>query len=137
MPKVILSIKAVITNESRLLTLKQSRQRGYYWDLPGGKLEYGESPEGTLKREVQEETGLSIKIINLIGVWWFFSPNHQNQVVCLTYFCKADKAKIDLSKNPAQENIEDYKWISKQEFLNGEYNNNNESYINLIKDFEL
>lgn len=30
------------------------------WSLPGGHLEFGESPEQTASREVMEETGLSI-----------------------------------------------------------------------------
>src|SRR5258707_4199864 len=31
------------------------------WDLPGGKAEFGEKPEGALFREIEEETGLKIK----------------------------------------------------------------------------
>ncbi|MGG4127431.1 NUDIX domain-containing protein [Paenibacillus illinoisensis] len=29
-----------------------------YWDLPGGRLEFGEQPETALHREIEEETGL-------------------------------------------------------------------------------
>lgn len=29
------------------------------WDLPGGRLEFGEQPETALHREIEEETGLS------------------------------------------------------------------------------
>src|SRR6187455_2049888 len=38
------------------------------WDLPGGKIDFGEIPEQTLKREVNEETGLKLKSYKLISV---------------------------------------------------------------------
>ena len=57
-------IKALIVNdEGRYLLLKAST-RNYventepYWDIPGGRIEEGANVEETLKREVEEETGV-------------------------------------------------------------------------------
>jgi ADP-ribose pyrophosphatase YjhB (NUDIX family) len=41
-------------------------RRGY-WDLPGGFLEQGEHPAEGLRREVREETGLQIEILEALG----------------------------------------------------------------------
>lgn len=40
-----------------------------YWDLPGGFLEAGEHPEAGAVREIAEETGLAIRLMELFGLY--------------------------------------------------------------------
>lgn len=40
-----------------------------YWDIPGGFLENGESPQAGAIREMQEETGLFIKPTEILGIF--------------------------------------------------------------------
>ncbi len=40
-----------------------------YWDIPGGFLEAGEHPLDGMLREVREETGLEVRVIDLLGVY--------------------------------------------------------------------
>ena len=54
MPKVLASSKALIYHNGKYLIVKESLHRGEnVWDLPGGKIEYGENPEETVMREVK------------------------------------------------------------------------------------
>ncbi len=53
-----LGIKALLQNpDGDFLLLKKKTQKGFFWDLPGGRVHKCESPEVTLKRELLEEIG--------------------------------------------------------------------------------
>lgn len=61
-----LGIKALIrNNEGKILLLKVNKAvlKGYngteYWDIPGGRIHKNSTPEETLRREVEEETGIT------------------------------------------------------------------------------
>ena len=54
-------VKALITdNDGRVLLCKTGDWKDIpaYWDLPGGRIEAGQTVEATLKREIFEETGI-------------------------------------------------------------------------------
>ncbi|MFH1771001.1 MAG: NUDIX domain-containing protein [archaeon] len=54
-----------IEKDGKLLLLHKIKWN--HWELPGGKIEPGETPEQTAKREAEEETGCKVEIIKYIG----------------------------------------------------------------------
>lgn len=120
MPQVIASVKALIKKDEKFLFILDAEHKTT-WDLPGGKIEYGETPEDALVREVKEETDLDISIQRNVGVWWFFSKNSKHQVVCSTYACTIQPdqlVQIDQSRI-AGEQISEYKWLQLSEVFDG------------------
>lgn len=134
MPKVFSAVKAIIHDKGKFLIIKFVHPKITIWDLPGGCINYGESPFNTLIREVKEETNLEIKIIKSVGIWWFY-PAHKKdtQIICHTFLCQAINKDIDLTKNPDSEIHTDYDWVTKKEFLHDpKYNNIENSLKELI-----
>jgi 8-oxo-dGTP diphosphatase len=66
-PKVAAVI--AVTKDNHLLLVKRgvSPEKGK-WSMPGGYIDYGEDPREAAVREVQEETGLNVRITRLIDV---------------------------------------------------------------------
>lgn len=60
--QVRVGVGAFVFRQGKFLVLKRQGSHGEgSWSLPGGHLEFGESPEETSAREVKEETGMNIK----------------------------------------------------------------------------
>lgn len=71
---------ALIKNEQGniLLTQRAIEPRVGCWGLPGGFLQYGESPQVGLKRELQEELRATSSIGNLLATYHEFYANKGN-----------------------------------------------------------
>ena len=61
---------AAINKEGKILLTKRNLEPGKNrWALPGGFVEWDETPEDTCLRELKEETGIDAEITRLIGVY--------------------------------------------------------------------
>ena len=72
-------VYGVLIHEDKILLIKKSRgaYKGMY-DLPGGRIEFGETIEKALKREFIEETGIILENQNFIGYNEYFC-NYLNE----------------------------------------------------------
>jgi ADP-ribose pyrophosphatase YjhB (NUDIX family) len=79
----------IFNQDNKILLVKSTYQRFHPWGLPGGSLDYGESPEDAVKREVWEETGLIVEIKRflLVKTW---SPDR----VGMYYLCEITGGEI-------------------------------------------
>lgn len=64
----VFAAAVVFDPEGRILLVKLTYQRLHPWGLPGGSLDYSETPETAVLREVWEETGWRIVIDDFLFV---------------------------------------------------------------------
>jgi len=67
--KFTASVAAIIENETgEILLLDHVLRPDSGWGIPGGFLGYGEQPAEALRRELREEAGLELKMLEMIRV---------------------------------------------------------------------
>lgn len=81
--KTIHVVAAIIVDGSRVF----ATQRGYgdwkdYWEIPGGKIEPGETPEAALHREILEELDTEIAVGKRITTIEYDYPDFHLSMEC-------------------------------------------------------
>jgi 8-oxo-dGTP diphosphatase len=75
MPAYILSVLVYVRCGDEVLVMRRNKEPNFgLWIAPGGKVEMGESPHETARRELLEETGLRIDDLRLRGFCTEVSP---------------------------------------------------------------
>ncbi len=86
-------------------------QRGYGdykdgWEIPGGKLEPGETPEACIVREIHEELATEIKAEKILGVVDYDYPNFHLTMHCI--LCSIISGELKLLEHEAA------RWLTKE-----------------------
>lgn len=107
-------VKGIVQHNQKMLLLRRSLRDDIdpgIWETVGGKIEFGETMQEALRREIMEEAGLPVQVNDLLYATTFFT-NPSRQVFLLTYACTADSGKVCLS----EEHI-DFCWAGRKEAL--------------------
>ncbi len=86
-------------------------QRGYGdykdgWELPGGKLEPGETPQQCIEREIREELATEVKAEKVLGVFDYDYPNFHLTMHCI--LCTIISGELKLLEHKAA------RWLTKE-----------------------
>ena len=129
--KTGVSQKAIIMNkEGKMLILHRTETAPSMpnkWDFPGGDLDFGEDATEGIKREIREETGLDLRDlrpfdvesrINQVGDFW----------VTIAYMAETDLDDVSLSYEH-----DEYRWVSKEEFLSLESSDKLKKFVRKLR----
>ena len=102
---------AIILRENNGIKEIFATQRGYgdwkgWWEIPGGKLESGETPEQCIVREIREELATEVKAEKILGVVDYDYPTFHLTMHCI--LCTIVSGDLKLLEHEAA------KWVTKE-----------------------
>lgn len=109
MSGTLLVAAGALVREGRLLLTQrfEGDALGGFWELPGGKVEPGETPEAALEREWREELGVDVEAAEPFA-FASGSPNGRH-VTLLVFFVRA------LAGEPAPVGVAELRWATPAE----------------------
>lgn len=117
LPTHMVASGGVITNDNDEVLLVRNPRKG--WEYPGGIIEPGETIPQGLFREIKEETGVDVEIVNVVGIYsntkkkkGYNGVKEVPTIVTIDFVCKYISGDLKTS----DESIE-VMWFSKEEAL--------------------
>lgn len=124
----------VLDGNEKILLVKRGNEPGRgKWSFPGGLVNVGEAVKDAAKREVKEETGLSVKIGDLAGVVDVVIKDDNEKVqyhyVIIDFFATRESGEIS-----PRSDAEDVRWMLLKDLLSLDVTR---TAINLLKQLNL
>ena len=102
-------VAAILIKDGKILIAKRRAddRQANKWEFPGGTVESGETPQGCLKREMQEEFGITVAVGQFLGES-VYQYDH-GAIRLLAYGARWESGKMVLKDHA------DYRWVSSEQ----------------------
>ena len=111
------TVQAWIDRDGSYLALRRDEEplKGK-WNMPGGFVEVGEPGEEAIAREVREETGLEVEVVELIGIFdsTYGSGEDAKPIFDVAYRCRITGGEAD--DLAVSDESSDARWFPLAEF---------------------
>jgi 8-oxo-dGTP diphosphatase len=114
MTKFYVAGHALIERDAEYLVTRRSPKNDYMplkWDIPGGTVEPSETVEDALKREVAEETGVTVSVGRVLYIYTNLSQLPVRQTFQTVYLCHYLEGEVMLDP----EEHDQYIWLRKDQ----------------------
>jgi len=109
----IVGVGGILIESGKILLIKRATEPNKgLWTIPGGKIKFGEKIEDALKREMLEETGLEVEVLNLEDIYELIMSNGEVRYhyIILDYRVRRISGEPKSSTDALE-----LKWFSKEE----------------------
>lgn len=107
-PVHIVAVGGFVTNDQGQVLLIKSPRYGD-WEFPGGQVEEGETVIRALEREVLEETGITVKVKTLVGI---YSNTRKPSILNMDFICEYISGEPRTSAESIQ-----VEWVDRSDVL--------------------
>ncbi len=97
---------AVIVQDGKVLLVQHQKNEKHYWLFPGGGVEYGETLQEAVVRELKEETNLDVEAGDLIMVSESIPPDRHRHVINYYYEAKVIGGNMKLGDDKYLFNVQ-------------------------------
>jgi ADP-ribose pyrophosphatase YjhB (NUDIX family) len=128
--RIIIRVNGVLIEDGKMLLVEQDVTKTRHWAHPGGALEFGETIEQCLIREMKEETGLDVSVDGLLYV--IDRIQHNSHVVVISLLVSKKGGKLGTGDGPefATGKIKSVKMVPLGQLQNCGFS---PTYCNLVK----
>jgi 8-oxo-dGTP diphosphatase len=99
-------VGGIVFEDDQVLLVKRGKEPGLgKWSIPGGAVDVGESVKAALQREIAEETGLLVEVLDLVEIFERIIPDAQGRIlyhyVLLDYWCGRQGGQLKAQSDAA------------------------------------
>lgn len=111
-PGPVLAVGAIVLEKGQMVLVKRDHEPALgQWSLPGGRVEWGETLEEAVAREVREECGIDVDLEGLAGIAERILPDDDGTV--LWHFVIHDFWARPRSRDlKAGDDVSDARWVN-------------------------
>ena len=127
------TVGALIVNKEGKILLAKSHKWFDKYTLPGGHIEIGETMEEAIKREVKEEVGLDVKVVEFLTMQEaifaqeFYKKKH---FIFFDFLCRTEDSTVKLDNDEIQEYLWEYPGMAFNRELDSFTRKTLEKYLN-------